>query len=107
MIIEGILYAVTENVVGAAVMAVTLGVCQGSPTLCLLFIIFVNDFIKMLKEAAVVNGFISWLQVLVLMDDSVLIATSRKNVIRKLKILKQYSNEYGMKVNHTKQNSLW
>ena len=72
------MYAMTENVVGAAVVAVTLGVRQGSPASCLLFIIFVNDFINMLKEGAGVDGFVSWLHVLVLMDDTVLIATTRK-----------------------------
>ena len=93
-------YAVTENVV----VAVTLGVRQGSPTSCLLFIIFVNDLIKMLKEGAGLDGFISWLHILVLMDDTVLIATTRENMIRKLRILKQYCDECGMKVNHTKTN---
>ena len=87
---------------GAALVAVTLGVRQGSPTSCLLFIIFVNDLIKMLEEGAGVDGFISWLHVPVLMDDTVLIATTRENMIRKLTILKQYCNEYGMKVNNTK-----
>ncbi len=36
------------------------------------------------------------------MDDTVLIATTRENMISKVRILKQYSNEYGMRVNHTK-----
>ena len=72
-------------VAGAAVVAVTLA----PPTSCLLLIIFVNDLIKMLKEGAGVEGFISWLHILVLMDDTVLIATTRQNMIRKLRILKQ------------------
>ena len=36
----------------------TLGVRQGSPTSCLLFIIFVNDLINMLKEGAGV--YVQW-----------------------------------------------
>lgn len=58
----------------------------------------------MLKEGAGVDGFISWLHVLVLIDDTVLIAITRENMIKKLKILKQYCNEYGVKTNHTKTN---
>lgn len=95
------MYAVTKKTVGAIVVAVTLGVHQGSPTLCLLFIIFVNDHIKMLNEGVEIDGFVSWLRILVVMDDTVLIATTRENIARKQRILRQYCNEYGMRDNNT------
>lgn len=96
------MYAVTESVVGAVVVTVTLGVRQGSPTSCLLFILYVNDLIKMLKEGAGIDGFLSWLHVLVFMDDTVILATSRQNIKDKLGILQQYCKDYGMKVNQQK-----
>lgn len=76
--------ALTENVVGIALVAVNLGVRQVSTTFCLLSIIFVNDLIMMLKEEVGVDGFMSWFHV-VLMSDIVFIATAR----RKNRILKQ------------------
>lgn len=38
------LYKITHSVVGSTVLYATVGVRQGSPTTCLLFIIFVNEF---------------------------------------------------------------
>lgn len=52
------------------------------------FIVFVNDLIKMLKERAGVDVFISWLRVLALMDDVELLATTRQNMILKQYLLK-------------------
>ena len=78
------MYALTENVIGSVIAIVTLGVRQGSPTSCLLFIIYVNDLIKMIREGAGMDGFLSWLHILVLMDDTVLIATIRANMIKKI-----------------------
>ena len=40
------MYSVTESVIGTAVFTVTMGVRQGSPTSCLLFVLYVNDLIK-------------------------------------------------------------
>ena len=39
------MYTVTQSVVGTAVVAATIGVRHGSPTSCILFIIYVNDLI--------------------------------------------------------------
>ena len=96
------MYAVTESVLGSAVFATTVGVRQGSPTSCLLFILFVNDLIKSIKENCGDDGFLSWLHILVLMDDTVLLATTRERMIHKLRLLKNYCDDYGMKVNEVK-----
>ncbi len=77
------MYQVTQSVVGAALITATLGVRQGSPTSCLLFIIFVNELVKMIKERCRPERFLDWLHILVLMDDIVLLATSRANLIKK------------------------
>lgn len=96
------MYRVTESVIGGAVMTASLGVRQGSPTSCLLFVIFMNELIKMLKESCAPDGFLGWLHALVLMDDTVLLSTSREGMIRKIRILKNFCNEYGMTMNQGK-----
>lgn len=45
-----VLYKITHSVIGSAVISATVGVRQGSPTSCLLFIIVVNDFIRLIKQ---------------------------------------------------------
>ena len=96
------MYSITQSVLGSALITTTLGVRQGSPTSCLLFLIYVNDLIKMVKEGMGIDGFLIWLHILVLMDDTVLLATTRGNMIKKVQILKNYCSEYGMKVNESK-----
>ena len=96
------MYRTTESVIGSALFTSTQGVRQGSPTSCLLFIIFVNMLIRTIKEKCQPEGFIEWLQILMFMDDTVLLSTSRANMYEKLRILKDYCREYGMKVNNEK-----
>ncbi len=96
------MYTVTESLVGTAVVLITLGVRQGSPTSCLLFIILVNDLIRLIKEGCGLDGFLHWLHISVLMDDTVLLSTKRTNMIRKVSLLQEYCTEYGMKVNQSK-----
>ena len=96
------LYCVTECWVGTSLVLISKGVRQGSPTSCLLFIIFVNDLICMIKEGCGYDGFLEWLHVLVLMDDTVLLATTRRGMLSKISLLHQYCTEYGMVVNQSK-----
>ena len=96
------MYSVTQSVIGSVLITTTLGVRQGSPTSCLLFIIYINDLIKLVKEGMGIDGFLSWLHILVLMDDTVLLATTRNSIIKKTQILQNYCSEYGMKVNESK-----
>ncbi len=98
------MYQLTESVIGTAVVTITLGVRQGSPTSCLLFIIFVNDLMKIIKEGCEVDGFLGWLHILVLMDHTVLLSTSRDGMRKKIRLLQNYSTDYGMKINHLKTN---
>lgn len=83
------MYRVTQCIIGAVVMTATLGVRQGSPTSCFLFVVFVNELIKMVKSVCQDNEFLQWLHILVFMDDTVLLATSRMEMIRKIEILKK------------------
>ena len=45
---------------------------------------------------------IQWLHCLMLMDDTVIFATSREKVQEKLNILKEYCSQNGMRVNESK-----
>ena len=71
------MYRVTRCVIGAAVMTATLGVRQGSPTSCFLFVVFVNELVKMMKNMCENDEFLQWPHILVFMDDTVLLATTR------------------------------
>ena len=83
-------------------LAATIGVRQGSSTSCLLFILYVNDLIKRMKENCEDDGFLSWLHILVMMDDTVLLAITKQRMQQKLLIVKQFCEEYGMRINETK-----
>ena len=78
------MYRNTKNVLRSAVIDTTLGVRQGAPTSCLLFVIYIDKMVKMLKDAIPVDSFLGNLHVLLLMDDTVIVATSREICIKKL-----------------------
>ena len=96
------MYSVTSCILGTVVITCTIGVKQGSPTSVFLFIIYVDVLIKMIKSRSPPDSFLSWLHVLMLMDDTIIFATSRKKLMEKLEILNEYCSEYGMIVNETK-----
>ena len=93
------MYSVTESVVGSAVISATIGVRQGLATSCFLFIVYVNELIGKVKEECQPEGFLRWLHILMLMDDTVLLSTSRSGMEKKLNILCKFCEEYGMKIN--------
>ena len=55
------------------------GVKQGSSTSSLLFVLYVDKMIKMIKRAFCKGGFLGDIHVLMVMDDAVLLSTSRRN----------------------------
>ncbi len=85
-----------------AVLTATLGVRQGTPTCCVLFVIFVNELKRIIKEQCIPEDFIQWLHILVLLDDTVLLATSRESMIKKVKILQEFCSDYEMVINESK-----
>ena len=71
------MYSVTQSVIGTAIVSSVIGVM-------FLFIVYVNDLVKLIKTTCKSDGFLSWLHLLILMDDTILLATSRENMIRKV-----------------------
>lgn len=63
------MHTVTKSVIGTAVVTVVIGVRQGSPTSCFLFIIFVNELIALIMGSCDKDGFLMWLHMLVVMHD--------------------------------------
>ena len=71
------MYKCTKQLLKTAAVTTTIGVRQGAPTRCLLFIIYIDRFVNMLKNAVTADEFLGGLHVLLLMDDAVILATSR------------------------------
>ena len=93
------MYKNTVNILNSIKIDTSSGVRQGSPTSCLLFIIYVDKMVRMIKDAVPVDGFLRNLHVLMLMDDTVILATSREACLRKLDAVLSYCREYGMELN--------
>ena len=72
------MYRCTGSVIGTALIVSTIGVRQGSPTSCILFVLYINDMIKMLKQRCPTDGFLAWLHVMVMMDDTILLSTTKE-----------------------------
>ena len=100
------LYKVSKSILGLTIITAVIGVCQGSPTSCLIFIMYVNILILWLKRNHGWDGYLKWLRCLMLMDDTVILATTRERCIEKVKTLLDYCGEYGMIINE-KKTKLW
>ena len=96
------IYRCTKNVLKTAIIDSTIGVRQGAPSSCLLFVIYIDEMIKMMKNAIARDGFLGCLHALLLMDDTVVLATSREMCEAKLKIVIQYCEDFGMTMNTKK-----
>ena len=96
------LFSETQFNLGATLITAVMGVKQGSPTTCFRFILFADEFIRLVKERSGIDGFLKWFHLLMLMDDTVLIAISRKRLIEKLNLLVLWCNKSGMVINEDK-----
>jgi hypothetical protein len=96
------LYSSTKFILSDAIINFNTGVLQGASTSCLLFTLYLDRMIKMIKAKHPTDGFLGELGVMLLMDDTVLLATSREKLIDKYKTLLQYCSEFGMVVNQAK-----
>ena len=96
------MYSNTAIILGLAVISASYGVRQGSPSSCFLFTLFVNKLIRKLKSRCEPDGFLGWLHCLMLMDDTVIFATSRDKLVMKLNILMDFCEHSGMIINRKK-----
>ena len=95
-------YRCTNSVIGTSLLAATVGVRQGSPTSCILFVLYVNDMIQMIKRNCPLDGFLAWLHIMVMMDDTILLSTTKNGMEYKIRILYEFCDSYGMIVNDSK-----
>ena len=93
------MYKSTYNILNSITIGTSSGVRQGAPTSCLLFITYVDKMVKMIRDAVPVDGFLGDLHVLMLMDDTVILATSREMCINKFNAVLNYCEKYGMEIN--------
>ena len=96
------MYATTNSIIGTAIVTACIGVRQGSPTSCWLFVAFLDSMVKLFKDTCVADGFLEWLHLLVLMDDTVIFATSRERMLHKISLLKRFCDANNMSVNLSK-----
>jgi hypothetical protein len=96
------MYRVTFGVMGASLMRFVLGVRQGAPTSCFLFTMYVNDLIRRMKILCPNDGFLCKLHMLLLMDDTCILATSREQCLRKMNILTSFCKEKDFVINQLK-----
>jgi hypothetical protein len=57
---------------------------------------------RKLKEKCQPDGYLEWMHVLMLMDGTVLLATSRKRAEEKVRVLKEFCTSSGMMINQAK-----
>ena len=96
------MYSDTKLVLGAATILASIGVRQGSPSSCLLFTLYIDKFVRDLHALCPPDGFLQWLHALLLMDDTVLLSTTKEGSLQKLEILKNFCSESGMQINQKK-----
>ena len=96
------MYEVSYGILGAAIVTAVVGVRQGSPSSCFLFTCFVDELVKLVKCRSGEDGFLRWLHLLMLMDDTIVLATSRDQCIRKLQAVVEFCEKSGMVLNQSK-----
>ena len=96
------IYRNTRFLFKTVVILANLGVKQGSSASCILFILYVDRMIKLVKTSFQADGFLGTLHMLMLMDDTVLLATSKEKLIEKFQKCQEFCNEYGMSINQKK-----
>ena len=83
------IYNNTINILNSEYIKATVGVKQGGPMSCILFIIYLNVLAGMLKLLGD-DSFLAEVHALMLMDDTVLLASSRDKIIEKFAVLMDF-----------------
>ena len=99
------IYKHTINILNSEYIRATIGVKQGGPMSCILFIIYLNVMVVMIKILGN-DSFLGDQHLMILMDDTVLLGTTREMIKLKFSILIDFCEKYGMKVNELKTRLL-
>lgn len=75
-----------------------LGVRQGALSGYLLFIIYTHRMVQMIEGAVEEEGFSGLKHVLLIMDDTVVLAISRQKCVKKLSDVLDYCHDYEMEI---------
>lgn len=95
------MYKRSWNSIGTSVAESKAGVRQGAPTSCFLFTFYVNELVKMLRNSGN-DSYLGWVHSVMLMDDTAIMASSRKKLLEKLAVLETFCTSYGMQLNQSK-----
>ena len=95
-------YRCTRMLLRSTTIESSVGVRQGSPTSGFLFTLVVNELLRDLKEKCPPDGFLVWLHALMLMDDTILLATTRESALQKIRVLCEFCGNTGMIINNSK-----
>ena len=90
-----LMYKVTKLIYQDTIIRTNTGVKQGSPSSGFLFTFFINPLVKMLKKVDN-DGFLEDLHCLLMMDDSVILATTKERFVEKINILIQFCEDQGI-----------
>ena len=96
------MYKSTFAIIGSASVTSSAGVRQGSPSSCFLFTMVVDKLLRSLAEQCPDDGFLGSTHALMMMDDTVLLSTTRSGAEKKIKILQDFCNKFGMVINASK-----
>ena len=95
------IYRSTKFILKQAVIEASKGVKQGAPLSCLLFCFYLDAMVRRICSFGS-DGYLGNLHCLLLMDDTAVLATSRRACEEKLDRLLQYCAEFGMSINESK-----
>ena len=96
------IYKCTKFIFQKVTFFANLGVRQGSSTSSLLFTLYVDKMIQMVKNSFNDDGFTAGVHILMLMDDTILLSTSKSCLTKKLKKCQEFCKAYGMSINEKK-----
>ena len=91
----------TLGLIGRETFCATSGVRQGASTSCPLFTFFLDHTIDVVNQCEP-DDWLGSLHMLLFMDDTVLLATSRQQMEKKLRALKSATDEIGMVIHPSK-----
>ena len=95
------MYKLTKLIYEDTTIQTNTGVKQGSPSSGFLFTFFINPLVNRLKQLGG-DDFLQDLHALLMMDDSVIMATTRERFLQKIDVLLQFCEDHGMIINEVK-----